>query len=158
MTVLKATYGYETESVASTDELTALLDKVASLPLPTWLELATPSRDALLIGLGRDFSSMRFIEGHENGDVYHSTATLDSPENAEFQFGTVPTSMDPRSAVAVAAARTAAVEFLQTGRRPEGVEWLVVEVPYVEPEPWDDNIWEPVDPGRPGTPPGLANS
>lgn len=154
MSILRASYDYETEQVTSADELTALLDKVASLPLPTWLELATPEHDVLLVGLGQDFSSLRFHERRDGGEVYHSVATLGSPQDADFQFGTVPTRMATGSAVTVAEARAAATEFLTTGRRPEGVEWKVVEVPYVEPEPfsWDD--WEMVDPGEPSTPPG----
>jgi hypothetical protein len=141
MSVLKATYDYETEQVTSADDLTALLDKVASLPEPTWLELATPDHNLLHIGLGRDFSSLRFIERRDDGEVYHSVATLESPQDAEFQFGTVPTRMDTGSAITVAEARAAAAEFQQTGRRPAGVEWKVVEVPIVddtEPFSWDE--------------------
>lgn len=147
MSVLDATYDYETEQVTSPDDLVALLDKVASLRLPTWLELATPEGDALHIGLGRDFSSLRFIEGRDDGQVFHSAPTLDSPQEATFQFGTVPTTMDIGSAIAVDEARAAVAEFQRTGRRPEGVEWKLVESPTVvdtEPFSWDE--WDTADP------------
>ncbi|MEV0794108.1 Imm1 family immunity protein [Kribbella sp. NPDC050459] len=127
MSVLEATYDYETLQVNSVDDLSALLDTVASLPLPTWLELATPQGDVLLIGLGADFSSLRFTEARDDGRTYHSSATLDSPQDAEFQFGTVPTAMDTGSALTVTEARAAAAEFLQTARRPERVAWKLVD-------------------------------
>lgn len=117
----------------------------AALPEPTWLELATPDHNLLHIGLGQDFSSLRFIERRDDGEVYHSVATLKSPQDADFQFGTVPTRMDTGSAVTVTEARAAAAEFQRTGRRPAGVEWKVVEVPTVddsEPFSWDE---DPVD-------------
>jgi hypothetical protein len=143
MSVLEATYDYETVQVSSADDLAALLDRVASLPLPTWLELATPRGDVLLVGLGADFSSLRFTEASDSARTYHSSATLESPRDAEFQFGTVPTAMDTGSAVTVFEARAAAMEFQQTGRQPLRVAWKVVERPYVEstePFAWDEHI------------------
>ncbi|GAB2646696.1 Imm1 family immunity protein [Kribbella swartbergensis] len=147
-TVLKGTYDYETVQVTSETELTALLDHVASLARPTWLELVSPDHDALLIGLGREFSSLRFIEGSDDGDVYHSVGTLESPQESEFDFGTVPTTMDTGSAVSVTEARAAAAEFQRTGQRPSGVEWKVVEVPTMvdtEPFRWDEWSDDPED-------------
>lgn len=142
MSALKATYDHETEQVSSADDLTALLDKVASLTEPTWLELATPGHNLLHVGLGRDFSSLRFIERRDDGEVYHSVATLESPQEAEFQFGTVPTRMDTGSAITVAEARAAAAEFQQTGRRPERVAWKVVEVSTADDgEPFSWGEW-----------------
>lgn len=138
--VLEGTYDYETVQIGSAAELTTLLEKVASLPRPTWLELAKSSDDVLLIGLGREFSSLRFIEGDDDGEVYHSVGTLASPQDSDFDFGTVPTTMDNGSAIPVPDARAAAIEFQATGQRPTNVAWNAVEVPDVEPDPvegWD---------------------
>jgi hypothetical protein len=143
--VLKCTYDYETVQVTSESELAALLDQVASLARPTWLELATPDHDVLLVGLGREFSSLRFIEGDDDGEVYHSVGTLESPQDSEFDFGTVPTTMDTGSAITVSAARAAAAEFQKTGQRPSEVEWKAVEVPAVEPEETTFDGWEMAD-------------
>ncbi|MDX3002677.1 Imm1 family immunity protein [Kribbella solani] len=126
MTELKATYDYVTIRVASAGELEELLDKVASLPLPTWLELAAPAHDVLHIGLGRNYSALRFIERRDGGEAYHSTATLEAPDDGSFQLGTVPTTMDPDSAISIAEARTAAAEFQRTGQRPTGIGWTPV--------------------------------
>lgn len=138
--ILEGTYDFETVRVGSADELTTLLEKVASLPRPTWLELAKTDGDALLVGLGREFSSLRFIKGDDNGEVYHSDGTLASPQDSDFDFGTVPTTMDTGSAIPVTDALAAAVEFQATGQRPTNVAWNAVEVPDVEPDPvegWD---------------------
>src|SRR5689334_15390627 len=123
MTDLKATYDYETVQVASVEELQELLDKAASLPSPTWLELVTPAHDILQVGLGRDFSSLRFVERRDGGEGYHSVATLETLDAGTFQLGTVPTTMDEGSAISVEEARAAAAEFQRTGQRPTTVGW-----------------------------------
>ncbi|GAA1592533.1 hypothetical protein GCM10009804_56140 [Kribbella hippodromi] len=147
MTDLRATYDYETVQVASADELEILLEKVASLPVPTWLELATPAHDVLQIGLGRDFSSLRFIERRDGGEAYHSTATLETPDDGSFQLGTVPTTMDAASAISIPEARAAAAEFQRTGERPTGVNWTLVQATATDDTDsfsWDE--WDATDP------------
>lgn len=135
--ILKGTYDFTTVQVRSTEDLAALLDQLSTLPQATWLELAAVDRAALIIGLGRRFSSLRFIVGDSGEGVYHSVGTLDSPLEAEFDLGTVPTRMDSGSAVSVSEARAAASEFLETGQMPTAVTWKMVEVPEVEAEPVD---------------------
>jgi len=129
MTALDASYDFETQQVTSAEELMALLDKVSALEYPTWLELSTPDDAGLLIGLGADFSTLRFFEPGLDGEVYHSTPTLADPREANFQMGKQPTRMDANSAISVEEARAAAIELQRTGRRPEIVAWTVVPLP-----------------------------
>lgn len=135
--VLKGTYEDSTVEVRSAEDLTALLATVNALPQATWLELTAADRAALLIGLGREYSSLRFIVGNSGEGVYHSVGTLDSPLEGEFDQGTVPTTMDRGSAVLLSEALAAASEFFETGRVPTTLEWKMVEVPEVDPEPVD---------------------
>jgi hypothetical protein len=133
MTVLEASYDFETEQVTLADELVALLDKVSALEYPTWLELSTSDDAILSIGLGAEFSSLRFYENRLEGEIYHSTPTLAEPREANFQMGEQPTRMDANSTISVEDARAAAIEFQRTGRRPEVIAWTVVPLPE-EPE------------------------
>ncbi|GAA3598581.1 Imm1 family immunity protein [Kribbella ginsengisoli] len=129
-------YERETVRVTSEGELNILLDAVVALPHPTWLQLESPSHEVLMIGLGQDFSSLRFIEGLNAGDeMYHSVGTLADPAEAEFDMGSVPTKMDVGSAIPAAHARAAAAEFLRTSQRPASVAWTVVPMPEGEPDP-----------------------
>jgi hypothetical protein len=145
--VLKGTYDYSTVEVRSADDLTELLNTVNALPQATWLELAAADRAALLIGLGREYSSLRFIMGNSGEGVYHSVGTLDSPLDGEFDQGTVPTSMDSGSAVSMSEAMAAVSEFFETGRMPAAIQWKMVEVPEADPEPVDG--WDAFSDGEP---------
>jgi hypothetical protein len=77
---------------------------------------------------------------------------MDSPQQAEFEYGSVPTIMQPGSAIGLAQARAAALEFLASGQKPTCVAWMLIDPPHVEPGPfsWDDV--EEADPGEPSTP------
>nr|WP_238357257.1 Imm1 family immunity protein [Kribbella italica] len=131
-------YERETVKVTSGGDLVALLDKVGALARPTWLQLESPAHEVLTIGLGQDFSSLRFSEGLDAGDeLYRSVGTLAEPMDAEFDMGSVPTRMDTDSAIPTAEARAAAIEFLSTGQRPNAVAWTVVPMPDGEPDPVD---------------------
>ncbi|MFK4084638.1 Imm1 family immunity protein [Kribbella sp. NPDC020789] len=141
MTTLTAIYDFEKEVVNSEDELVALLDKVSRLKYPTWLELSTSDDAILSVGLGAEFSSLRFYEDRLNGEIYHSTPTLAEPHEANFQMGQQPTRMDAGSAISVEDARAAAVEFQRTGRRPEVVAWTVVPLPE-EPAEYQPPSWD----------------
>lgn len=133
MTVLTAIYDFEKVELNSADELVALLDKVSALEDPTFLELSTSDDAILSIGLGAEFSTLRFYENRLAGEVYHSSPTLAEPHVATFLMGEQPTHMDDGSAISVEDARAAAIEFQKTGRRPEVVAWTVVPLP--DPEP-----------------------
>lgn len=152
-TSLKANYQVGDQDVRETvearEQLDALMDKAATHGRPIWLELvirgesdAPYAATVMWVGLGAPFSSLMFHEPGKDGRRYDSAGTLVSPAEAEFDYGTVPTSMAPGSAIAVRAAREAAIEFLATGHRPGCVSWQVFEPPaYAEPEPiegWDD--------------------
>ncbi|WP_405056922.1 Imm1 family immunity protein [Kribbella sp. NBC_01505] len=129
MTALEASYDFELVHVTSADDLVALLDKVSALKYPTWLELSSPDDAILSIGLGAEFSTLRFYEDGLSGEIYHSSPTLAEPHVATFQMGEQPTHMDDGSAIGVEEARAAAIEFQRTGRRPEVVAWTVVPLP-----------------------------
>ncbi|WP_405058613.1 Imm1 family immunity protein [Kribbella sp. NBC_01505] len=136
------------ETVESHGQLDALVDRAAAHGRPIWLELvirgesdAPFASTVMWIGLGASFSSLVFHEPGNDGERYDSAGTLDHPQDAEFDYGTVPTSMSSGSAIEVEPAREAAREFLATGRRPTCVSWRVFEIPINgEPEPiegWD---------------------
>jgi hypothetical protein len=136
------------ETVEAREQLEALMDKASTHGRPIWLELvirgeSDPPYAAIVmwVGLGAPFSSLVFHEPGKDGERYDSAGTLASPQNAEFDYGTVPTAMATDSAIALEAAREAAIEFWATGQRPGSVSWTRYEPQTNEaPEPvegWD---------------------
>ena len=153
MTELVASYN--NTPIKTQDELEALLDEVAAQTPPSWLELVlapvkeSPFENTVLnIGLGRTFSSMSFYNWGSDGDGsrYDTAGTLDTPREADFDYGGTPTSMQPGSAIEVEQARAAVAEFLRTGKRPEAVTWTLFDQAHKEPEPFNDADWEEFDP------------
>jgi hypothetical protein len=67
------------------------------------------------------------MEPGPDGRRFDSVGTLDDPQDADFEMGGTPTSMPTGSAIEVSRARTAAAEYLRTGRRPEVVAWKEFE-------------------------------
>jgi hypothetical protein len=112
------------QRIGSQAELDELLDRVARLPRPTWVELVSADELATMnIGLGAAFSSLTLYDDVDGSAKYRSAGTLDEPQEATFDYGGVPTTMGKASAITLREARAAAAEFLATGRRPEQVTW-----------------------------------
>lgn len=112
------------QRIGSQAELDELLDRVASLPRLTWVELVSADELATMnIGLGATFSSLTFYDDVDGSAKYRSVGTLDEPQEATFDYGGAPTTMGMGSAITVKEARAAASEFFATGRRPAQVAW-----------------------------------
>ncbi|MEV8372982.1 Imm1 family immunity protein [Kribbella sp. NPDC056861] len=153
------------EIIQSPEQLEALMDEAAAHEYPVWLELVIPGETegvfdntVLWIGLGAPFSSLMYTERGKDGNRYDSVGTLGAPDGATFGYGGTPTSMPAGSAIEVAAARAAAIEFLATGQRSSKVDWVIYDPPYVEPEPFSWGDLEEVEPGEPGPQPWEAHT
>ncbi len=122
---LTAHYGDAKAQVASLAELVDLIARVEALPRPTWLELVSPGEELIMhIGLGRpEFSTITFYDWRDGGGTFHSAATLDTPDDADFDYGGVPTAMEDGGGITVEQARATAGEFLRTGQRPDTIQW-----------------------------------
>ncbi|GAA3144456.1 hypothetical protein JOF29_005733 [Kribbella aluminosa] len=108
-------------SHAAFDEL---LDRVASMPRSTWVELVSADElTTMKIGLGAAFSSLTLHHDVEGSAKSCSDGSLDEPQEATFNHGGVPTTMGKGSAITVKVARAAASQFFATRRRPELVAW-----------------------------------
>lgn len=121
-----ANYGDDKVQLASQSELSKLIGEVEALARPTWLELVSPDEQLIMhIGLGRPaFSTITFYDWREGGGTFHSAGTLDAPDDTEFDYGGVPTTMSGAGGIAVEDAHTAAAEFLRTGERPKAIGWI----------------------------------
>jgi hypothetical protein len=88
------------EHIGSQAALDELLDRVASLPRPTWVGLVSADELATMnIGVGAAFSSLTFYDDVDGSAKYRSAGTLVEPQVATFDYDGVPTTMGKGSAI-----------------------------------------------------------
>ncbi|MFF1821142.1 Imm1 family immunity protein [Kribbella sp. NPDC058245] len=152
---VSAGYFREGRKIATANEMTALLDELQAAGVPVWVELSTRIDDAeagpygatvLDVALGNGFGSLTFHEPGADGLRYDSVGTLSDPQDADLDFGGTPQPIETGSAITVQEARTAALEFVATRRRPESVTWKLFDPPPVELEPFTLDDFDEFDP------------
>jgi len=118
---LKVNWGGEATTVTNVAELHAVIDRIRELAEPTMLFLEAQSGDTLVVGLGSPESVLTFAE--QDGSTFHSVG--DTSRRGYLRFRTRDTVDDFHAEMAISESRAmeAALEFFETGRRPQGIKW-----------------------------------
>lgn len=124
--------GDQRRAVCTLLELDGLLDALAAVGPPGWVEITSGADNGVLsIALGhRDLSSLRLVDSDSPAVALASTGTLHAVLGSYDFAG--PRGCQPvaaEEAIAIGEARAAVREFVQTGRRPTGVGWRPTHAP-----------------------------
>jgi hypothetical protein len=110
-------------TVEQLDEQLDSLDAQARNSRPFIAELAHPNGAVLSIGLGRDRSVLNHSASPDPPYYTSHDPEAEAGGTAVFFFYGHESEFPADAAVPIADARDAAREFLQTGERPENIEW-----------------------------------
>jgi hypothetical protein len=112
-----------TVEVASQDEFSSLLDKLADEARARGMIVQAIHNNGrtLAIGVGREVSVLTFFDGL--GHSFTSVGNRQREDYLNFDFGGEVSELMGAKAVPIALARSAAKEFFDTGSRPGCLEW-----------------------------------
>jgi hypothetical protein len=118
---LKASWGVGTATITSPAELRSLIERVRELKEPTMLFLEATTGSTLVVGLGAKESVLTFAE--KDGTSFHSVGDTRRTGYLQFRCRDTVDDFHAEMAIPEPAAIEAALEFLETGRKPQGVLW-----------------------------------
>lgn len=128
---LKLYYGHNIDapiSISDADQMTRELDRIdqesRAADEPWMVALLDEAGRELALGVGADISVITWTDEDDKELPYLIShgASQDGEEDLEFYYGQW-SEFEPLAAVPVEVARKAAREFLQTGARPDSVDW-----------------------------------
>jgi hypothetical protein len=115
--------------VNSVEEMDKLLDDLtgqAKETLPFTVTLAYKDGSLLSIGVGRDETSLSYMDATFDPPYFASLGDKNRQEPIEFIFGGEMTELEPTSAIPVKDAREAMRDFYKTGELSPKIKWQEV--------------------------------
>ncbi len=118
---LKASWGKDAATITNVVQLRAIIHKIRQSGQPTMLFLEATTGVMLIVGLGAPESVLTLVE--QDDLTYHSLGDINRRDCLQFLNGEVIDDFDADAAIPEQQAIEAALEFFDTGQRPQCIKW-----------------------------------